>query len=238
MDADLLRTTWATAAGYGDAFTSTFYAGLFLAHPELRSLFGTDMADQRKKLAETLDIVVAGADNIEAVVPKLRKLGRMHRRYGVTVEMYPAVGEALLATFARFLGDAWTPEAAETWTAAYGLVSGVMVDAHTEADRYDEPASWDVLVLDVSRSDDGHVLRIALDPEAGVPWRPHAYVPVRLPDRAGTWRLLQLSPVRPGILVPVGERPDHVTLDLLTVVPGDHLWVAAPVDAIDQEVTQ
>jgi hemoglobin-like flavoprotein len=238
MNLDILRTTWATAAGYGDRFTATFYAGLFLRHPELRDLFGTDMADQRKKLAETLDLVVAGADNIEAVVPRLRKLGRMHRRFGVTPEMYPAVGEALLATFARFLGDEWTAEAADTWGAAYTVVAGVMVDAHNEADRYAEPAFWDVLVLGVSRSDDGAVLRISLDPDAGVPWRPGEYVPVRLADRAGTWRLFQLNLTRPEILVPVGERPDGVTLDLLTVAPGDHLWVAAPVDAIDdQEVT-
>src|SRR5690554_450383 len=118
MDVDLLRATWHHAGRFGDRFVAWFYGQLFYAHPELRDLFGVDMAGQRRKLADTLDLVVAGADNLEAVAPKLRKLGRMHRRYGVTVDMYPAVGEALIVTFARFLGDDWTPDAEATWTQA------------------------------------------------------------------------------------------------------------------------
>jgi hemoglobin-like flavoprotein len=230
VNVTLLRSTWHEAAGYGDTFVAHFYGLLFLGHPELRPLFGVDMEGQRAKLADTLDLVVAGADSIEAVVPKLRKLGRMHRRFGVTPEMYPAVGQALVATFARFLGEHWTPEAAQTWVDAYGLVAGVMVDAHTEADRYDAPPYWDVLVVDVQRDADG--LRIAVDPDH--PWEPGGLVPVRLPDRAGTWRTFQMGQ-RHEILVPVDARPDAVTLDLLSTRPGDHLWLAAPLDPVDQE---
>lgn len=235
MNPDVLRSTWAEAAGYGDAFVAHFYGRLFFEHPELRPLFGTSMEAQRAKIGDTLALVVAGADSIEAVVPKLRKLGRMHRRFGVTVDMFPAVGSALLATFARFLGDHWTPEAAQTWTEAYGLVSGVMIDAYEEADRHDRPPYWDVLILDVHRDPD--VLRIAVDPDSGYPWQPCALAPVRLPEVAGTWRNLQLSPAAHEIVVPIGPRPDGVTLDLLSAQPGDHLWLAAPLDELDQEVT-
>jgi hemoglobin-like flavoprotein len=233
VNVDLLRSTWAEAAGFGDSFVAHFYARLFFKRPDLRPLFGIDMAGQRAKLVDTLDLVVQGADSIEAMVPKLRKLGRMHRRFGVTVEMYPAVGQALVATFARFLGDTWTPEAAQTWGDAYGLVSGVMVDAHEEADRFDGPAYWDVLVLGVQR--DADVLHIAVDPDSDYPWQPGALAPVRLPDVAGTWRNLQLSPALHELVVPVGARPDGVTLDLLSMQPGDHLWLAAPLDPVDQE---
>jgi hemoglobin-like flavoprotein len=233
VNVDLLRSTWAEALGYGDAFVAHFYARLFFEHPDLRGLFGTDMAGQRKKIAATLDLVVQGADSIEAVVPRLRQLGRMHRRFGVTVNMFPAVGEALLATFARFLGDHWTDEAAQTWADAFGLVSAVMVDAYTEADRFDGPPYWDVLVVDVQR--DADVLRIAVDADSAYPWQPCAVAPVRLPDVAGTWRNLQLSPARHELLVPIDARPDGVTLDLLSMQPGDHLWLAAPLDPVDQE---
>jgi hemoglobin-like flavoprotein len=205
MNLALLRSTWRDAAGHGDIFVQWFYAQLFFDHPEMRDLFGADMAAQRAKLTETLDLVVAGADNLEAVVPKLRKLGRMHRRFGVTPDMYPAVGQALVATFARFLGEHWTREAAQTWVDAYGLVSGVMVA-------------------------DG--LRIAVDPDH--PWQPGGLVPVRLPARAGTWRTFEMGE-RHEILVPVDARPDAVTLDLLSTRPGDHLWLAAPLDPVDQE---
>jgi hemoglobin-like flavoprotein len=236
VNVTLLRSTWHEAAGHGDIFVQWFYAQLFFEHPELRDLFGADMAAQRAKLTDTLDLVVAGADNLEAVVPKLRKLGRMHRRFRVTVDMYPAVGQALLATFARFLDDAWTPEAANTWANAYGLVSGVMIDAHREADAGDQRAVWDVLILDIWR--DPTVLHLVLDPEGGYPWEPGAPVDVRLADRPGTWRTYNTALDHPTILVPVNrvDTPlDGVTLALLSAAPGDHLWLAPPVDPIDQE---
>jgi hemoglobin-like flavoprotein len=226
VNVSLLRSTWATAAGFGDGFVASFYARLFLAHPELRDLFGVDMAGQRAKLADTLTLVVAGADNIEAVVPKLRRLGRMHRRFGVVANHYPAVGAALAATFEHYLGDDWTPEAHDTWRQAFELVAGVMMDAAGEADRAGGRARWDALVLDVTRTDG--VLHLHLDPECGYPWPPAAHVDVRLADRAGTWR--QLMATGSTVLAPVDARPDPVTLGLLLLQPGDHLWVT-----VDQE---
>lgn len=236
MNVDLLRSTWATAAGYGDELVAWFYATLFFEHPELRGLFGVDMAAQRAKLADTLDLVVEGADNLEAVAPKLVRLGRMHRRFGVTPEMFPAVGSALLATLARFLGDEWTDEARDTWTQAYRLVSGVMVDAYRRADAAGERAVWDVLVLDVRRGDG--VLHVTVDAEGGYPIEPGAPVDVRLADQPGTWRRLAFALDGPSIVAPVGPRPDGVTLALLSAAPGDHLWLAVPVDHVDQEVTK
>jgi hemoglobin-like flavoprotein len=231
----LLRQTWATAAGHGDAFVAWFYGALFLRHPEMRDLFGADMASQRAKIADTLDLVVQGADNLEAVVPKLRRLGRMHRRFGVTPDMFPAVGEALLATFPRFCGADWTPEAHDTWAQAYGLVSGVMLDAYQEAERFDERAVWDVLVVETWR--DPAVLHLAVDPGSDYPWKPGAPVDVRLADEAGTWRHLTFAADRraPIVVVPLPDRLDHVTLSLLCLQPGDHLWLAQPVDHVDQE---
>src|SRR5690606_31527581 len=58
MDVDLLRSTWHHAGRFGDRFVAWFYGQLFYAHPELRDLFGVDMAGQRRKLADTLDLVV------------------------------------------------------------------------------------------------------------------------------------------------------------------------------------
>lgn len=232
MNVDLLRSTWQHAGRFGDRFVAWFYGQLFYAHPELRDLFGVDMAGQRRKLADTLDLVVAGADNLESVAPRLRKLGRMHRRYQVTVDMYPAVGEALIVTFARFLGDAWTPQAEATWTQAYDLVAGVMVDAHREADRVEDRASWDVLVLDVAR--DRVRLTVVVDGDCGFPFDGAAAVDVRLPDRPG-WRTIPCGRGRPSLVVPVPARPDRFTLSLLALEPGDHLWLAPTVDPVDQE---
>jgi len=37
------------------------------------------------------------------------------------------VGGALLYTLEKGLGEAWTPELADAWTAAYGTLSGYMI---------------------------------------------------------------------------------------------------------------
>ena len=50
-----------------------------------------------------------------------------HVSYGAKAEHYPVVGGALLWTLEKGLGDAWTPEVAEAWTAAYGTLSGYMI---------------------------------------------------------------------------------------------------------------
>lgn len=236
MNPTLLRSTWAEAAAFGDRFVLDFYARLFAEHPHLRGLFGTTMDEQRAKIATTLDLVVQGADNLEAVVPRLRALGRMHRRFGVMPDMFGPVKEALLQTFRRFLGDRWTPEAHDTWSQAIDLVAGVMLDAYREADRFGGQAVWDALIVATSRTDDGSVLAIDVDPDAAIPWEPFTPMPARLVDRPGTWRAY-MSPAAGRLLVPVDVVPDAVTLDLLSAQPGDHLLIAEPIDALDPEVT-
>ena len=40
---------------------------------------------------------------------------------------YPVVGGALLYTLEKGLGEDWTPELADAWTAAFGTLSGYMI---------------------------------------------------------------------------------------------------------------
>ena len=47
--------------------------------------------------------------------------------YGVTKDMYPWVGECLLATLADVLGSSWTKETEKAWTDAYGAICSLML---------------------------------------------------------------------------------------------------------------
>jgi hemoglobin-like flavoprotein len=87
------------------------------------------MARQGQKLMATLGMVVAGLDRPETVVPAAQDLARRHAGYGVTAPMYATVGAALLWTLAEGLGEGFTPEVEAAWTAAYTLLSGVMLEA-------------------------------------------------------------------------------------------------------------
>src|SRR3954471_11701052 len=104
-----------------------FYDRLFEVAPAVRAMFPDDMTEQRKKLMGTLAVVVNGLTNLESVLPAASALAKRHVGYGAKPEHYPVVGSALLWTLETGLGDAWTPDVAEAWTAAYGTLSGYMI---------------------------------------------------------------------------------------------------------------
>jgi hemoglobin-like flavoprotein len=90
-------------------------------------MFKGDMAAQRGKLMAMLGAVVNGLNNLESILPAASALAIRHVSYGAKAEHYPVVGAALLWTLEKGLGDAWTPEVAAAWTAAYGTLSGYMI---------------------------------------------------------------------------------------------------------------
>jgi hemoglobin-like flavoprotein len=75
---------------------------------------------------------VEWVDNTEELVPYLQRLGRDHDGFGVTAQHYPEVGASLIATLRHFSGDSWSQDLEKDWTAAYGVVSDVMVQAGGE----------------------------------------------------------------------------------------------------------
>lgn len=107
-----------------------FYRRLFAHDPLIAGLFAkTDMDRQRKVLMQTLAVVVKGLDRLDQVGPGVTALGERHAGYGVRPQDYTAVGGALLWTLEQGLGAAFTPEVREAWTAAFGLLSGMMIEA-------------------------------------------------------------------------------------------------------------
>ncbi|MCW2699413.1 MAG: Flavohemoprotein [Blastococcus sp.] len=144
MDVAAMRANFGKAAATGDEAPLYFYSHLFLSHPETRQLFPVSMAHQRDRLFAALGDVVARVDDLDALVPILRQLGRDHRKFGTVAAHYPAVGASLLATLEHF-DDAWTPELAKDWTEAYTLVADVMIDAAEQA--AEQPAWWDADVV-------------------------------------------------------------------------------------------
>lgn len=106
-----------------------FYTRLFAIAPHTRPLFQGDLKQQGDKLMTTLGVVVAGLDDLEALLPAARDLAARHVTYGVTPSDYEPVGQALLYTLEKGLGDHWTPELKAAWAAAYATVSEAMVEA-------------------------------------------------------------------------------------------------------------
>ena len=123
----LVQDSFAKVAPISEKAAELFYDRLFEVAPSVRAMFPDDMTEQRKKLMATLAVVVGGLTNLEAVLPAASALAKRHVNYGAKPEHYPVVGGALLWTLEKGLGDAWTPDVAEAWTAAYGTLSGYMI---------------------------------------------------------------------------------------------------------------
>ena len=59
----------------------------------------------------------------------MRALGERHVAYGVEEHHYETVGEALLWTLERGLGDAFTDDVRDAWATAYTLLAMTMKSA-------------------------------------------------------------------------------------------------------------
>lgn len=226
-----LKWSWGEVAAYGDQVPLFFYSTLFLEHPEVREMFPVSMAAQRDRLVTALGRAVSNVDNVDSLVPFLQQLGRDHRKFAVVADHYPAVGSALLQTLEHFLGADWTPDLAEDWTAAYGVVAKVMSDAADDSSRQ-TPSWWDAEVVSHERrAIDLAVIRVA--PDQPLEYLPGQSIAVESAYRPRMWR--QYSPAN-------APRPDgtidfHVRLADAGQVspvlvdytrPGDRLRLAAP----------
>ncbi|MGM4916949.1 globin domain-containing protein [Tardiphaga sp. 813_E8_N1_3] len=126
-DVALVQDSFKKVAPISDVAAELFYGRLFEVAPQVKPMFRGDMKEQGRKLMATLGVVVTGLTRLETVLPAASALAKQHVAYGVKAEHYPIVCGALLWTLEKGLGDAWTPELAAAWTAAYGTLSGYMI---------------------------------------------------------------------------------------------------------------
>lgn len=185
IDAKLIKESFALVEKQGEIVIEYFYAHLFAHHPEVRPLFPVGMTEQRDRLFHALAVVAQRVDDLAALAPILEQLGRDHRKFDVLNDHYDAVGASLLATLELFAEDAWTPEVAAAWTAAYALAAQVMAgaaDAAGGAPRYwladvtaHERRAWDMAVVTVK-------------PRQPFAYLPGQYVTVETPQWPKLWR--------------------------------------------------
>src|SRR3977135_1242495 len=123
----LVQQSFAKVAPISEQAAQIFYDRLFEVAPQVKAMFPADLTEQRKKLMATLAVVVNGLSNLESVLPAASALATRHVAYGAKPAHYPVVGAALLWTLEKGLGEAWTPDVATAWSAAYGTLSGYMI---------------------------------------------------------------------------------------------------------------
>jgi len=130
---ELVQASFVNVLPIAEPAAALFYNRLFELDPPLRPMFRGDLKEQGKKLMDMIAVVVVNLRNLDRVLLGVQQLGARHAGYSVRDEHYDTVGAALLWTLDQGLGDAFTDEVRDAWTAAYTLLATTMRDAAAEA---------------------------------------------------------------------------------------------------------
>lgn len=124
----LVKETWAQVLPIQEKAADLFYTRLFDQYPEVRPMFKGDIQEQGEKLMKMLDLAVNSLDNVDSLIEPLKAAGKAHKNYGVAEADYQKVAASLLWTLEQGLGDAFTSDVKDAWTATYVTLSGVMIE--------------------------------------------------------------------------------------------------------------
>lgn len=128
---DIVKSTVPALKENGVEITKTFYKIMFENNPEVKEMFNMDKQEsgaQPKALAMTVLAAAQNIDNLEVLLPAVKKIGQIHVNTNVKPEHYPIVGKNLLLAIKEVLGDAATDEVLQAWAEAYEVIAKVFID--------------------------------------------------------------------------------------------------------------
>jgi hemoglobin-like flavoprotein len=106
-----------------------FYSKLFFENPKLRQMFPSSMEHQYKKLIEMLSVIISKLDRLDDITDDIKAMALRHEGYGVKPQHYGLLGNALLWTMERGLGNDWNDKVNEAWFACYTKIAETMIAA-------------------------------------------------------------------------------------------------------------
>ena len=75
---------------------------------------------------QMLGLAVQSLDRMDQLLPVVQSLGTRHVSYGVRDKDYDTVGQALLWTLQKGLGEAFTPDVEAAWSNVYATLASAM----------------------------------------------------------------------------------------------------------------
>ena len=122
----LVQDSFRQVSPIAETAAQLFYARLFELDPDLELLFKGNLTEQGRKLMQMLGLAVSSLDRMEQLLPVVRSLGARHVSYGVRDKDYDTVGQALLWTLQKGLGEAFTPDVEAAWSNVYATLASEM----------------------------------------------------------------------------------------------------------------
>ena len=124
----IVRQSFRDAMALRERFQLDFYEAFFRRAPETRQMFRHDISGQGMRFMTTMQTIV---NNVGAadLPKKLADLGHAHAALGVHVEHFAPMGEALVETLARTLGENYREEIGDAWRKAFDEIAQAMIVA-------------------------------------------------------------------------------------------------------------
>lgn len=143
----LIKASIPALTEHGRAVTRHFYQILFRDYPQVRPLFNqTHQSDgaQQRALADAILAYARHIEQPEALNGTIDLIVNKHASLNILPEHYPMVGNSLLQALAEVLGDALTPELAESWEAAYWQLANLLIEREEAIylARENQPGGW------------------------------------------------------------------------------------------------
>lgn len=143
----LIKASIPALAEHGELLTRHFYQIMFRDYPQVRTLFNqTHQSDgaQQRALAGAILAYARQIGQPEALNGTIDLIVNKHVSLNILPEHYPIVGASLLQAMAEVLGDALTPELAESWEAAYWQLANLLIEREEAIyrTRESQPGGW------------------------------------------------------------------------------------------------
>jgi hemoglobin-like flavoprotein len=125
-DAQLVLASLEAVAARRDDPTAEVYARLFVAYPELESLFLMDRGGgvRASMMQQAIECIIDHAGD-RLVAPQIIAASRMHHDgYGVPADLFDAFFETVRDTFRAIAGENWTLETERAWARMLGEFRG------------------------------------------------------------------------------------------------------------------
>lgn len=187
----IIKESFALIEPKAEEAAAYLYGRLFAENPQFRALFPPAMDVQRDRLFHALREIVWSLDSPDTLSAFLSRLGRDHRKFGVSREHYDAMGRALLATLRKYAGDGWTAEMECAWRVAYTTAAGMMIEA-AEEHATELPPWWTGEVV-------GHELRgpdlavLTVRTAQRLPYQAGQYTTIQTARWPWTWRAYSMA---------------------------------------------
>ncbi len=133
----LIKATVPLLETGGETLTRHFYQLMLGEYPQVRPLFNQAhqaSGDQQRALANGVLMYARNIDRLEALGPLVGQIVSKHVALQILPEHYPIVGSCLLRAIREVLGaEIATDAVIDAWSAAYGQLAQILIDAEENA---------------------------------------------------------------------------------------------------------